>query len=1470
MSAARPDNEAIFHAAREIREPDRRDKYVREACEGDEARIALIKALLAAADAPDSLLDHPAIGPPDATLPVASPDGEISLEFLAPSDKPDVLGRLSHYEILEVLGRGGMGIVLRAFDEKLHRVVAIKVMAEQLAANAAARRRFTREAQAQAAVSHDHVVTIHAVEGDCLRPYLVMHYVAGMSLQQRLDRDGPLELHEVLRVGMQTASSLSAAHAQGLVHRDIKPANILLENGVERVKVADFGLARAAGEASMTQTGAVAGTPHYMSPEQAQGEPLDQRTDLFSLGSVLYAMCTGRAPFRASGSMAVLKRVCEETPTPIRETNPQIPDWLAAIIDKLHAKNPADRYQTAAEVADLLSRHLAHVQHPSVAPLPVLLQSASGRRQPSAIQAVKQAVDAAQSEGLRPRLARAGLRRFAATAVVLLVGLVVGLTLTEATGVTNLRATVIRIFTPHGVLVVETDDPAVKVSIEGGGGLVITGAGPQEVRLKPGNYKLQAAKDGKAVRLDHHLVTINRGDKRIVRVSLEMPDTDRNEGAIDDDIRKLTERIENFPADERARIDRAHLYVRQRRWRDGADDLSAAGKATLQQPGDAFLYAILLVHLGELDLHRRLCEQMVERFAATDDVWTANCLLKSCLLRPRAVDPAKLPLDLLSEDREFATNEPQWLLREARAFHAYRSGRLEEARRLVRETLSVPTYKNDPLYAPRALSILAIASYKSGDRQLALDLYQQARQQFDKIQLPPGHPGASSWLFTEIIRREAAQELGLEEATPRGAIQPFVVLAANGIEVRKYDTLAQAVSGASDGDTIEIRGNGPFETDPVQIRDRPLVIRAGAGFRPVLKLSANGNRDDKTMLQSNAALVLEGLTFRGETTPNLRSVNAVKLDGESPLFVANCRFVFVGGSGQVNLIHAGRSTNCEIRQCEFLLGSVANQAVVWSPAKDRRLVVDGCTVAGRGLGIDLGPRGAEPCSVEFTRNTIKGAWSINLARWSNVAAQDQPLSLRVADNVFDCSTFMTISDRPETTPLEPSAALAFVKQLLSYDEQRNVHTAGGRMLWYAGKDWTASSPDRTVNDLEAWKKFWGHEAAFTRTGRVNLQGATALANATLNAGEVTPEDFRLRADSAGYRAGPDGRDLGADVDLVGPGPAYERWKKTPEYQQWLEETGQPRFVPLFNGEDLTGWKSHPDQAGDWTVQDGVLHGSTRQSYLFSERADFENYYLRVEAKINTGGDSSVCFRLPFHLQKWGNKLENYGMSGGYEVDLHKIPSRLLRTGSIFAAHTRVEDPSQILVHVSDDTLINADKWFAMDVLADGNHLVVKINGKTVADCEDPLSRYHAGHIALHVFNSATAVQFRKIEIKELAPGRRETVDPAARELAKWQGEWENADYGRLVIRGERWSSFPKDGFEVASNIKIVEVAEEMTHVLLLSAGVDGKVRTIQTILRVEGNTLHNCGTIGSVRPTEFVNKPGYIYTQWKRNSGPPP
>jgi serine/threonine protein kinase len=389
--------QAVFLLAAEAAGPADQAAILDRECGPDAEMRQRVEALLRAYQGPGDTLDKPPAGAPPPSsdefllltpsrLAAAAPagpaegEGRLSLDFLGPPARLGPLGRLGHYEVLEVLGRGGFGIVVRAFDEVLQRGVAIKVLAPQLAEAAPARQRFLREARAAGRVRHENVVQIYAVEEQPL-PYLVMEYVPGQSLQQRLDQAGPLEVAELLRIGEQIARGLAAAHAQGLIHRDIKPANVLLESSPEqRVKITDFGLARAAGDASLTQSGMTAGTPLYMAPEQARGETLDHRADLFSLGSVLYALASGRPPFRAGAALAVLKRVAEDTPRPIREIVPEVPQWLCDLIARLHAKAPAERFQSAAEVADLLGRYLAYVQQPLVVPRPDTVETPRQRK----------------------------------------------------------------------------------------------------------------------------------------------------------------------------------------------------------------------------------------------------------------------------------------------------------------------------------------------------------------------------------------------------------------------------------------------------------------------------------------------------------------------------------------------------------------------------------------------------------------------------------------------------------------------------------------------------------------------------------------------------------------------------------------------------------------------------------------------------------------------------------------------------------------------------------------------------------------------------------------------------------------------------------------------------------------------------------------------------------------------------------
>jgi Leucine-rich repeat (LRR) protein len=522
----------IFLEAAEQADDEARVAYLDRACGDDSALRDRVEALLRAHDPAGGFLNVPAAVIPDLafgeTMAFTSsrldggahrpdPDDKSEcLRILSPSARADSLGRIGYYEVLEVLGKGGFGIVFRAFDEKLQRVVAIKVLAPELAVTSPARKRFLREARSSAKVRHENVVTAYAVEEQPL-PYLVMEFIPGETLQQRLDRTGPLETMEVIQFGRQIAEGLAAAHSQGLIHRDIKPGNILIEAGlVPHVKITDFGLARAADDASMTQSGYVAGTPMYMAPEQAQGADLDHRADLFSLGSVLYTMCSGRPPFRANNTVAVLKRVVEDTPRPIPEIIPEVPHWLCDLITGLHAKRPEDRIGTAREVADLLEQGLAATQRPSdiapppqPVPVPTAAETARLREREALAETV---AIPAHGPAPTPRFHR---YRLAVAAAVFLT-LAGGLGLTEATGVTDVRGTVIHLFSPEGTLVVEVDDPGVSVKIDGSD-VVITGAGVKEIRLKPGDYRVEARKDGKVVRQE--LVTVARNGRQIVRVS---------------------------------------------------------------------------------------------------------------------------------------------------------------------------------------------------------------------------------------------------------------------------------------------------------------------------------------------------------------------------------------------------------------------------------------------------------------------------------------------------------------------------------------------------------------------------------------------------------------------------------------------------------------------------------------------------------------------------------------------------------------------------------------------------------------------------------------------------------------------------------------------------------------------------------------------------------------------------------------
>jgi serine/threonine protein kinase len=956
--------ETLFHLALE-KPATERAAFLQQACAGDVELCRRVEALLHAHDNPGSFLGKPvperlAGGGWTTNSDTASPsaDGSDRLDFLEPPDKPGAVRRLGHYDILQVVGHGGMGIVLQAFDTKLRRVVAIKVMAPQIATGATARQRFIREAQAAAAVRNEHVIDIHAVDEANGLPYLVMEFIAGVSLQERLDRRGPMQVREILRIGMQTAAGLAAAHAQGLVHRDIKPANILLENGVERVKLTDFGLARAVDDAKLTQSGLIAGSPKYMSPEQAEGRAIDHRSDLFSLGSVLYTMCTGRSPFRANTTIAVLKRVCEETPRPIREINPDVPPWLVEIVARLHAKDPAERFQSASEVADLLGRHLAQLQQP---PTDAMLP------------------------GLTVRQRR---RRWPYVAAALAV-LAVGISVMEMAGVTQLVPALFRV-----------------------------GAGPTGGQEAERRHSTMSS----AETPQHHT---------------EQPNVD-----------------------------------------------------PLVDPGELPVPQLAFKHRQVL----------------------SKCTCYHLTIANRDAFP----------DAFFQSSEGLPPI-----------GSNKTASRTL---IDLYDAKDD-----RRLGGFCIA----GSASKVLD---QLSISVEKGESPPKQ------VYAVFMDRKLKQKY--RSSVVAVSDQPFVILTRGDRAERACDTLAEAVQRTTDGDTIEVRANGPFalEPMPITVRGSALCIRAGEGIRPVfiVRLPPNLGAGPE-MLQSNSRLTLEGLDIRQTDAAPTQplAIRKAIIHSHGPLFAANCRFV---GSlqGKNALLYANVSDHWELRNCQLV--GYDGFMPVYTTAN--RTVLRNNVIVATGKVLYLQYNSAVSADLELTQNTFVGTWPVrcqpvqqpNLAP-NPMAEAPKLLRIEATGNLFD--------GRPDVLfcyfPVRSQKPVELLQQHISWTGSHNLFPTNGRL---SIQNTVTDQPMVLSAGLPAWKEFWGSPEIGSVEGRPRYLGGEVLGALSKFPEQIIPEKLRLHPVSAGRGAGPGGKDLGADPDLVGPGPAYERWKQTRDYQNWLEITGQ--------------------------------------------------------------------------------------------------------------------------------------------------------------------------------------------------------------------------------------------------------------------------------------------------------------------------
>jgi serine/threonine protein kinase/Leucine-rich repeat (LRR) protein len=481
-------------------------------------------------------------GPGAAATPARGTVLDLCQTILAPAESPGDLGRLGPYRVLKVLGRGGMGVVFLAHDPALDRPVALKTVLPNQAEGEEVRRRFLREARAAAAVRHDNIVVIHQVGEDRGMPFLAMEYLEGETLEDRLRHDKRLPLAEALRVGEELARALAHAHGKGLIHRDVKPGNIWLEGEPaagaalggpvpggspggatwRRVKLLDFGLSRAGeGEPHLTQPGGIVGTPAYMAPEQARGEEVDCRCDLFSLGAVLYRLTTGEQPFKGHHTFGVLTALATHRPPPPHTVQPDLPVALSDLVMRLLAKDSANRPSSARAVAEelaALAADLGKGERPAraekKAPGPVRAVAASAAKEPEST------ILTEPGPAPGPR-AKTGRGRKS-----LLIGL--GLLALVPLG-WWLATVVLRVETPNGTLLVKIDDPETEAWIKNGK-LILTGPdgkvrytlapSERDKKIEAGPYTVRVeGADG--LTLDTPEFTMKKGGEVTVRVTAE-------------------------------------------------------------------------------------------------------------------------------------------------------------------------------------------------------------------------------------------------------------------------------------------------------------------------------------------------------------------------------------------------------------------------------------------------------------------------------------------------------------------------------------------------------------------------------------------------------------------------------------------------------------------------------------------------------------------------------------------------------------------------------------------------------------------------------------------------------------------------------------------------------------------------------------------------------------------------------------
>lgn len=1042
--------------------------------------------------------------------------------FLGPSRGEGELGWLAHYRVQRVLGEGGMGAVFLAEDMELRRPVALKVLKPELVQDVSARQRFLREARALAAMHDEHIITIYQVGQEQDLPFLAMEYLEGEPLDQRLRRELALPIREVLRIGRETAQGLAAAHAKGLVHRDIKPANLWLVAPTGQVKILDFGLALAPqDQIHLTRNGCVVGTPSYMAPEQARGESIDHRCDLFSLGCVLYHLATGSRPFVGETTMALLTALALDRPRPLRGLNTDCPVALEELVQNLLEKKPEDRPQSAQEVVQSLQS------------LEPLLMGADVPEKTSPVKSVPQALflptpatreqHVALPSSTRNFLPASGRSRWRLAVTlpcglaVCLIGLLIGFRSLEKTGPgpstengPGEKAANVRTISPI-VKEPATEGRGPFVLIRGSKGtqqkfevltealsraqledvIEVQGNGPfslGRVHLQGKNLSLRAApgyrprfvsgagdelRAGYWFGIDKGALDIQGCDFQISRPNLGwlkgggghwvIRDCQVVSAACPD---QFGPSVISYTSGPELRCEDCFFL----QWRAGVGilhDVAAGarlkltnnllvclagntlvglhgrGGQTVQLEGNTF---VAFPYMAP----RHGCSLLADRRFA--EAVTIQARGNLCCFPGGSFDGLPVFEALLNQ-------RLHW--RGERNYYAGLTANLAIPRRNSRGLAAwqnLAEQEKDSQEAPQVLFAwqllqLPIPVDMLGALQSVLARHRDdSRADFG----PDLELVGTGEAYVHAGKAQGHSLAPLRPLPGRGG--PFVLL-RDGLETGSHSSLAAVALTAQDGDTIEVRTNETFRSDPISGNNRTLTLRAGIGYRPILQ---------DGLIWSDDTLTVEGLEMsRGgmrASGPNGRIVR-----------LANCAI-----EGPVDLgTEAERSLSRQIDNCLI-------QGRVQAPLQaDQQLTVQNTVLSSVWVGM---ADQAGPARVNLQRCLCWNASSSPL-----VEVDRGPLHVLV-----------------ERTLIASVGGLAAdARSLASWVGRDNKYLLGQR-------NWYSTYEQTPVVGLEEWRRAWQSDVESTAEDPPFFD----------------PRQWRLLPGSPGSRKGPDGKDFGADLDRV--------------------------------------------------------------------------------------------------------------------------------------------------------------------------------------------------------------------------------------------------------------------------------------------------------------------------------------------------